>query len=120
MPPKNLIGWSGPTGLDERSPQEPSPFAFAVSTSFFATNGPWLYLRPVAARCRTVSTLVAGAIRPVLRTRTDHPPDRVVQLAQTGHPDLQRSARVEDPCHGLQRPLRLFLHLAIQNTCRRF
>jgi hypothetical protein len=50
-----------------------SPFAPPVQMSFLATNGPWSYPRLVTARYRTVSTLVAGAIRPVLRTQTDHP-----------------------------------------------
>ena len=41
----NLPGWSSPTGLDGRRPQEPSPFASAVWTPFLATNGPWSYRR---------------------------------------------------------------------------
>ena len=50
-----------------------SPFALAVRKPSLATNGPGVVPVSRAARCRTVSTLVAGAIRPVLRTRTDHP-----------------------------------------------
>jgi hypothetical protein len=87
--PTNRTGWSSPTGLDGRRPQEPSPFALVVWTSSLATNGPWSYRCRVAAQCRTVSTLVAGATRPVLHTRTGPPWLRVKRpaYARSTHPD---------------------------------